>query len=335
MLRLAPAITLATLLACGTSGTPPSPQPASASGAEAASAARPAPSPGDPARPPGDPALAAARPAGPAPAAGHERLDGPGFSVALPDGKVKADNRGNYDDGEYVIDADGFVVMAIWHAGGIVGNPTAEQAMVQATARSAGLPLTLQRTSDPSVHGDLTARTYDLSMAGSLTVLITVIECGRRAVSIAVAGPDPAIASALGRAVESFRCTPDPARETRPGPPPVEVSVPKDFQRVAMPDDELRFFRRTDGMSFLWAPPVKDEAHQAMFEAALLHLGFDTHAKAADPINGRAAWRSTGAGGQVALATVFPCGDRLVIGIYAGRSERDGRTWLASARCPG
>ncbi len=319
-----PALLLLLACGCASSSSPPAPGTAVAS-----APADPAPRPADPA-PPADPP-----PIDPGPAAGKGRIEGPGFSVELPDGTVKADNRDNYDDGEYVVGADGFVVMAIWHAGGIVGNPSAEQAMVQATARSAGLPLTLQRTTDPVVHGKLTARTYDLSLEGSLTVLITVIECGRRAVSVAVAGPDPAIASAHAAAVTSFRCTPDPARETRPGAPPVEVAVPRDFQRLPMPDDELRIFRATDGLSFNWAPAAEDAAYQAMFEAALLHIGFETHATPTDPINGRAAWRSRGPGGQVALATVFPCGARQVIGIYAGRSERDGRKWLTSARCPG
>lgn len=312
-MRAALLLTLA--CACGASSAPSTPSPSS--GTAAASA------PADPAPPTADPPIAA----------GDARIDGPGFSVDLPDGDVKQDQRDNYDDGEYVVQSKGLVAMAIWHAGGIVGNPTAEAAMVQATARSAGLPLALKSTSDPDVHGGLKARTYDLSIEG-VTIVITVIECGRRAVSLAVAGPDPAIVSTLGRSIHSFRCTPDPAREPRPGAPPVEVAVPKDFQRLATAEDELRFIRASEGMSFLWVGTADPAAYKAMFEATLLHLGFDTHATVIAPINGRDAWRSTGPGGTVALGTVFPCGARLVIGIYAGPSERTGRGYLTSAHCP-
>jgi hypothetical protein len=222
--------------------------------------------------------------------------------------------------------------MAIWAPGGIVGDPIAEQAMVTATARSAGLPLTLRATHDATVEGARAARTYDLSY-GQIAVLITVAECGRRAISIAAAGVGDAPEAARARMVASLRCAREDAREAS-APPPIELEMPAGWRRRTLGQEEVRWERGAGLVTFVWTTG-SEPAHLASFEGVLPAMGFDTRAAAASPIAGRTTWAVRGRGGRLAIGVVIPCGTRFVLGIYAGTSERDARTWLARARCPG
>lgn len=289
------------------------------------------------------PAVAADAPAPAVPqppvkvAAGWKMQTLPGFRVALPPGDVKADQRDSYENGTVVMASPDqkawMIAMVNWSEGGVVGDAIAERAMHQALIEASGIPFKVLRTVDIDVQGNLPHKTWELATE-DVSLIVTVIECGRRAIGVATMGR--ARPEAIQRQmVETFRCAPDAAKEADESPPPAQIAVPTRWQR----DDQGQSIRGWSngidgGIWVTWTTEQAARGPEPIINSVGTAFGITGRAESAPPIGGHRAWEAKGGRGGISIIAVTrPCGERPVIAYYVGTDQKIGRALLAGMTC--
>lgn len=270
-------------------------------------------------------------------AAGWKMQSLPGFRVALPPGDVKADQRDSYENGTVVMASPDqkawMIAMVNWSEGGVVGDPVAERAMHQALIEASTIPFNVLGTVDIAVHGNLTHKTWELATP-DVSLLVTVVECGRRAIGLATMGrarPDAIQREMVG----TFRCAPDAAKEADESPPPAQIAVPARWQR----DDQGNSIRGWSngidgGLWVTWTTPQAAGAPEPIINSVSTAFGITGRAASAAPIGGHRTWEAKGGRGGISIiAMARPCGDRPVLAYYVGVDRKVGRALLAGMTC--
>jgi hypothetical protein len=145
----------------------------------------------------------------------------PGFSLAVPAGKVTA-NVSSYVSGDYQVElADGAVrsVSVRWAAGSI--DPD-ELAVTIEQYKAEGIDATAEHVAGSDGSQIPTVVTRD----GADTRWMSVVTCGTRRIFVEMVGREVARHHAL---VRSFACHADPAREPKPGTIRLALDLPQFF----------------------------------------------------------------------------------------------------------